>query len=130
MKLSPHVVHNTALRVLGEAAVRNSRQDPRAVDLLVLPDPLNLGGLAPNGHPHDSPFLHPDAAKWESPTNESDNPDIDRVYSNLERGSANHLRAFIRQLDRRDANYEPTELSQAEFDEIINSVTGRKGFGA
>ena len=51
----------------------------------------------------------------------STNPDIDLVYSNLERGSRNHLRAFVKQLDRNDAGYTPTYLSQEAFDEIVST---------
>jgi hypothetical protein len=52
---------------------------------------------------------------------ESDNPDIDLVYSNLERGSRNHMRAFVGQLERNDVEYTPTYLSQEAFDEIIST---------
>ncbi len=55
----------------------------------------------------------------------SDEPAIDLVFSNLEKGSRNHLRAFIRQLDRNGASYTPAYISQADFDAIINSPTER-----
>ncbi|MCL4139766.1 UNVERIFIED_CONTAM: hypothetical protein GTU68_066166 [Idotea baltica] len=55
----------------------------------------------------------------------SDEPAIALVYSNLERGSRNHLRAFIRQLQTRDETYTPSYISQADFDFIINSPTER-----
>ncbi len=50
-------------------------------------------------------------------------PDINLVYDNLERGSRNHMRAFIRQLDAEGVEYTPIYLSQAEFDEIISTPT-------
>jgi len=46
-------------------------------------------------------------------------PDIALVYSNLERGSRNHMRAFTMQLTRNGAGYAPTHLTQAAFDAII-----------
>lgn len=55
----------------------------------------------------------------------SDIADIARVYDNLEMGSANHLRAFVTNLERRGASYTPAYLSQAEFDAIISSPRGR-----
>lgn len=60
---------------------------------------------------------------------ESDQPDIDLVYSNLERGSNNHLRAFNRQLERRDVTYVPTYLDQETFDQITSTPTQRGGHG-
>ena len=46
-------------------------------------------------------------------------PDIAMVYGNLERGSRNHLRAFVRQLERQGVQYAPTELSRFEFEAIV-----------
>ncbi len=60
----------------------------------------------------------------------SDVADIARVYENLEMGSANHLRAFVMNLERRGASYTPAYLSQADFDAIISSPRGRgQGMG-
>lgn len=50
-----------------------------------------------------------------------DNRDIEMVYSNLLRGSRNHLRAFVRNLKVRKVTYEPVYLDQDLFDDIINS---------
>ncbi len=55
----------------------------------------------------------------------SDNSAIDLVFSNLEKGSRNHLRAFIRQLDANGATYTPAYISQADFDAIVDSPTER-----
>jgi len=52
-------------------------------------------------------------------------PDIALVYDELERGSENHLRAFVRNLDRQGASYTPAYISQEEFDSIISSPTER-----
>lgn len=55
----------------------------------------------------------------------SDDPAISLVYSNLERGSRNHLRAFIGQLDANDETYTPSYISQTDFDAIVTSPTER-----
>ncbi len=59
----------------------------------------------------------------------SDQTDIDSVYATLERGSRNHLRAFIRQLEREGVTYTPDYLDQDSFDQIVDTPTerGRSG---
>ncbi len=51
--------------------------------------------------------------------------EISAVYADLERGSRNHLRAFVSQLDSRGVAYEPTQLDVAAFDAIVSSDTER-----
>jgi hypothetical protein len=51
------------------------------------------------------------------------NEDIRLVYDNLQKGSRNHLRAFYRQVLNSGGSYSPEYLSQAAFDEIVNSDT-------
>ena len=51
---------------------------------------------------------------------QTDREDILLVYSNLKRGSENHLRAFVNNLERRGIEYSPEHLSQEEYDEIIS----------
>ncbi len=51
----------------------------------------------------------------------TDNPEISAVYENLERGSRNHLRAFVSQLDSRGVTYTPTQLDPDMFDAIVSS---------
>ena len=51
---------------------------------------------------------------------QTDREDILLVYSNLKRGSENHLRAFVNNLERRGIQYSPEHLSQEEYDEIIS----------
>jgi len=51
----------------------------------------------------------------------TDIPDIAWVYANLERGSRNHLRAFVRQLGRNGAGFTPSYVAQSDFDSIISS---------
>jgi len=50
-----------------------------------------------------------------------DNEDIRIVYSNLMKGSRNHLRAFTRILSRLGVTYEPQYISPEEYQEIISS---------
>ncbi len=50
-----------------------------------------------------------------------DNEDITFVYDNLMRGSRNHLRAFVRNLQRQGVNYEPQKLSPEIYQSIIDS---------
>lgn len=56
---------------------------------------------------------------------QTDNPDIERVYGNLLRGSENHLRAFGRQLEAQGATYEAAYLDQEDVDGILASGGGR-----
>lgn len=55
----------------------------------------------------------------------TDAPEISAVYANLERGSRNHLRAFVSQLDSRGVVYTPTQLDPVTFDDIVSSDTER-----
>lgn len=50
-----------------------------------------------------------------------DNEDIIFVYSNLLKGSRNHLRSFYDQLLKRDYIYKPQFIEQSELDEIVNA---------
>ncbi len=55
---------------------------------------------------------------------QTDKADIKQVYDNLLRGSRNHLRSFVAQLQSQTgATYVPQHLTQAEYDAIINSNT-------
>lgn len=54
-----------------------------------------------------------------------DNPDIELVYSNLLKGSRNHLRSFYSQILNNNGSYHPQYISQALFDEIVNSPIER-----
>ncbi|MEA3323141.1 MAG: DUF2202 domain-containing protein [Patescibacteria group bacterium] len=50
---------------------------------------------------------------------ETDNEDIQIAYQNLNKGSRNHLRAYVRQLERNGGEYTPQYISQVEYDKII-----------
>ncbi len=55
---------------------------------------------------------------------ETQNEDVTRVYSNLLRGSKNHIRAFTNVLSRLGEAYTPTVISADEYQDIIeNSST-------
>ena len=51
---------------------------------------------------------------------ETENETINRVYSNLLRGSSFHLKAFTTILSRMGEAYTPTVLSVEEYNEILN----------
>ena len=51
---------------------------------------------------------------------ETDNTYIKRVYTNLKKGSENHLRAFTRMLKFRGIVYVPVKLPEEEYLAIIN----------
>ena len=52
----------------------------------------------------------------------ADNEDILSVYSELLRGSRNHLRSYWKVLQQQGGLYTPQYLTQAEFDAIVNSA--------
>lgn len=45
--------------------------------------------------------------------------DLKAVYTSLERGSGNHLRAFVRQLKRAGGTYTPQHLSEEDYNAIL-----------
>lgn len=51
---------------------------------------------------------------------QTDNTNIKRVYSNLLKGSINHLKAFTRVLKMKGVTYVPTILSQEEYNALIS----------
>jgi hypothetical protein len=67
-----------------------------------------------------------DLRKWLELT---DDPDIERVYENLLRGSENHLRAFTGRLEAEGRTYTATYLTQDEIDEILADGARGKGKG-
>ena len=58
---------------------------------------------------------------------EADNEDLLVIYDSLLRGSENHLRAFVSQIDRFYGGYEPSLLSQDEYEEIVGSTSSGPG---
>jgi hypothetical protein len=61
----------------------------------------------------------------------TDNADITLVYENLMRGSRNHLRSFMSQLESRGGTYQPQYITVTEFNQIQSSEkeTGKAGSG-
>ena len=55
----------------------------------------------------------------------ADNVDIRTVYQNLLKGSRNHLRAFVSQLNSASETYAGTYLSQEEIEAIVDSPMER-----
>ncbi len=55
----------------------------------------------------------------------TDKADIQQVFTNLERGSENHLRAFVSTLNRQTGDsYQPQYLSAEDYKSIIESAMG------
>ncbi|XRO76308.1 DUF2202 domain-containing protein [Methanocaldococcus sp. 10A] len=66
-----------------------------------------------------------DIADLENWISKTDNEDIKFVYENLMKGSRNHMRAFVRMLERYGANYSPQYISKEEYEQIISSSMER-----
>ena len=51
----------------------------------------------------------------------TDNPDIQRLYGNLLAGSKNHLRAYVRNIEKQigEGNYTAQVLTQEQVDDIL-----------
>jgi hypothetical protein len=56
----------------------------------------------------------------------TENSAITSVYTNLRRGSENHMRAFVGQLTRYNATYSPTYIDEAEYQRILNDSQGNR----
>lgn len=53
---------------------------------------------------------------------ETSKTDILAVYTNLQKGSRNHLRAFVKNIQTRGGSYIPQYISQSEYNAIVNGV--------
>ncbi|MEE9351905.1 MAG: DUF2202 domain-containing protein [Thiotrichaceae bacterium] len=56
---------------------------------------------------------------------ETQQVDLDQTYANLMRGSRNHLRAFVRQIEKQGVAYVAQAMPQEEVDMIVNSPRER-----
>ena len=56
---------------------------------------------------------------------ETDVADVAQVYANLEKGSRNHMRAFISNLEQWGETYTPEYLTLEAFEQIISTPTER-----
>ncbi len=54
-------------------------------------------------------------------TAQTDKSDIISTYGRLNKGSKNHLRAFMTEITNAGGSYTPQFITQAEFDEILSS---------
>ena len=57
-------------------------------------------------------------------THETNNEDIKFVYNNLNKGSRNHINAFVKNIINNGGSYAPKYISQTEYDEILLSQQG------
>jgi hypothetical protein len=66
-----------------------------------------------------------DIADLQAALGRTDEEDVTLVYEHLMQGSRNHLRAFVRQLEKRDETYTPQSISQEDYDAIVDSKRER-----
>ena len=59
----------------------------------------------------------------------TENSDIIRVYENLLKGSENHMRGFVRNLEALNGSYVPQYISVEEYDAIL-AASNSMGYGA
>jgi hypothetical protein len=62
-----------------------------------------------------------DIADLRAATRRTEQPEIQAVYAELERGSRNHLRAFYRWMENFGAQYTPAHLSAEDFLAVAHS---------
>jgi hypothetical protein len=56
---------------------------------------------------------------------ENSKSDIEIVYQNLQKGSRNHMRAFVRQIERNGGTYSPQYISVSDYESILSSSQER-----
>jgi len=56
---------------------------------------------------------------------QTDNEDLLLVYNSLEKGSRNHMRAFVSQIEALGGSYTPQYISQEAYDAIVTSEMER-----
>ena len=59
----------------------------------------------------------------------TDNADIIRVFTSLENGSENHMRAFYRQVEKYGIDYTPQYITEEEMNTILSGSIGNNGNG-
>jgi hypothetical protein len=60
---------------------------------------------------------------------ETNNSDIIQVYTNLNKWSRNHLRAYVKNINNKGASYSPQYISPSEYTEILWSQQERGNAG-
>jgi len=59
----------------------------------------------------------------------TENADIIRVFTSLENGSENHMRAFYRQVEKYGIDYTPQYITEEEMNTILSGSIGNNGNG-
>ena len=62
-----------------------------------------------------------DILDLEEHLSQTDKEDIEIVYENLMKGSRNHLRSFVSNLEERGEDYSPQYLDQNDYTDIVES---------
>ena len=70
-----------------------------------------------------------DISDLEKAIAETENPALERMYTNLMNGSYNHLRGFVRNIEYLDYTYQVQYLPQETVDNILNPTTVSRGIG-
>ncbi|MCC9601082.1 DUF2202 domain-containing protein [Stieleria sp. JC731] len=68
-----------------------------------------------------------DIADLRQVLNQTNDPQVRQVLQHLMHGSQNHLRAFASQILKQGSSYNAEFLSQADFDQIVNSTGKGRG---
>ncbi|MCK5719679.1 MAG: DUF2202 domain-containing protein [Thiomargarita sp.] len=68
-----------------------------------------------------------DIADLENAIAETENPALEKLYTNLMNGSYSHLRSFVRNIESLDNTYQVQYLPQEEVDYILNPATANPG---
>jgi hypothetical protein len=66
-----------------------------------------------------------DISDLDKAISETNKTEILSVYENLQKGSRNHLRAFVKNIEKIGGDYDPEYISQDVFDNIISSSQER-----
>jgi hypothetical protein len=70
-----------------------------------------------------------DIADLQDAIAETENPALERTYTNLMNGSYNHLRGFVRNIEYLGYAYQAQKLPEEEVDEILNPAVVSRGIG-
>lgn len=62
-----------------------------------------------------------DISDLDKAINETNKTDIVTVYKNLQKGSRNHMRAFVKQIEKQEIEYNPQYISSDTYLSIISS---------
>lgn len=60
---------------------------------------------------------------------DTNNSDITPVFTNLRKGSYNHLRSFVKNLTNRNSSYTPVYISKSEFETILSQTNTQSETG-